>query len=182
MKNKIPLFFFLSLAVIYLIACTIGPKDIFSVKHEVILEADTEGIFEQVNNLENWQNWNDWLIEANKEQLNFSRNVSGKGALLKFDLNIGEGELEIMQSERNRLVKTRTFFKNWEGGIYSQYLFESIGPNKTKVNLEVKNSEETAFLVRGILYLNKSKTSVQKNTLEALKLLEKQANKERAMR
>ena len=86
MKNRFALLLFLGLAGIYLTTCLIAPKDIFAVEHDIILNADTEKIFNQVNNIEYWPSWNDWLIDANEDALTFSRNIVGKGALLQFDL------------------------------------------------------------------------------------------------
>ena len=182
MKNKFPLIFFLGLACIYLITCFIGPKDIFKVEHELILDANVENLFNKVNNLEHWKTWNDWLKNAKEGELIYSRNLSGKGAQLKFDLNTGEGELEILESERNKRVKTRTIFKSWTGSVYSEYTFKIIDSNKTQVNLKVKNSKPTPFIVRGIFFLNKAKKNIEKSSFDALKMLEKSASEKRALR
>lgn len=181
MKNKFPLILFLGLAIIYLITCFIGPKDIFKVEHELILDANVENLFNKVNNLEHWNTWNDWLENAKEGELSYSRNLSGKGAQLKFDLDTGEGELEILESERNKRVKTRTIFKSWKGSVYSEYTFKSIDRNKTQINLKVKNSQTTPFIVRGIFFLNKSKKNIEKSTYDALKMLESSTSGKRAM-
>ena len=181
MKNRFALLLFLGLAGIYLTTCLIAPKDIFAVEHDIILNADTEKLFNQVNNIEHWPYWNDWLIDANEDALTFSRNIVGKGALLQFDLLTGSGELEIIKSERNRLVQTRTFFKNWSGTVHSKYTFEPMGQNRTRVRLKVHNSDNTNFLVRGILYLNKAQQNIEQNTLSALKNLESESKKQQGL-
>ena len=181
MKNRFALLLFLGLAGIYLITCLIAPKDIFAVEHDIILNADTEKLFNQVNNLEHWPYWNDWLIDTNEDALTFSRNIVGKGAVLQFDLVTGSGKLEIIKSERNRLVQTRTFFKNWSGTVHSKYTFEPMGQNRTRVKLKVNNSDNTNFLVRGILYLNKAKQNIEQSTLSALKNLESENKKQQGL-
>lgn len=181
MNNKFPLLFFLGMAVIYMITCFLGPKDIFEVEHELILNTNSDFLFEKVNNLEYWNTWNDWLIGSNSDQLEYSRNLSGKGAKLNFNLDIGEGELEILESERNSKVKTRTIFKNWAGSVISLYTFEAINNNKTRIKLKVHNSKPTSFIVRGILFINQSKKNIQESTYNGLLKLEKDIQSQRAM-
>ena len=142
------------------------------------LKTNPEEVFQNINNLENWKQWAEWQMNVPESEFKYSRQTIGKGALMEFDLpKQGKGEIEIIESQENTFIKTRTFFNNWDGTTYSEYSIKSKPGGGSIVELKVSNSENINFFMRGILFMNNSSEKVYENTLLGLKNLDELSQK-----
>jgi uncharacterized protein YndB with AHSA1/START domain len=88
------------------------PED-FVVERSMAMNAPPEKIFEQINDFHNWQHWSPWAKEDPNAKETFSGPASGKGAKFGWNGNskVGEGEMEIVESVPNELIKIKLRFK-----------------------------------------------------------------------
>ncbi len=83
----------------------------FKVERKIIVNADLKQIYNQVNDLKNWKNWSPWAVKDSSVYLidnNYSNPSSGKGATFVWKSDndeLGEGKMEIVNSEKNELVE-----------------------------------------------------------------------------
>ena len=101
----------------------------------VMFKASPEELYDPINNLQKWPDWALWLCKKENANITFSRNLRGKGAVMEFSLVNGKGELEIIESEQNKLVHTRTSFKHWGGMLHSVYNIKPINIDSTQIQL-----------------------------------------------
>lgn len=83
-----------------------------NIKRSVIIDADQEIIFNQVNDLKKWKNWSPWAakdpsIYNNKNA--FSGPPLGAGAIFNWESKneeVGKGNLKIISSEKYQAIET----------------------------------------------------------------------------
>lgn|GEM_PF-961254 len=86
----------------------------FQLEKRVIINADIQQIFNQVEDLKNWKNWSPWAVKDESVYLNdagYSNPSSGVGATFTWDSekeNVGSGTLKIVATENNKSIKTST--------------------------------------------------------------------------
>lgn len=106
---------FLIVLVIFILLVTIIsiflPSN-FRLERSVIVDADKEQIFKQVNDLKNWKNWSPWALKDSSVYFikeNYSDPSSGVGATFKWkseNEDLGEGTLSIVESVKNQAIAT----------------------------------------------------------------------------
>ena len=88
------------------------PKE-FTVTKTIKINAPLKDVFEQVNTLSNWIYWSAWHEMDPDAKYNYSASNSGVGASYSWDGDpeiIGSGTLTILESTKNRSVRTETIF------------------------------------------------------------------------
>lgn len=88
----------------------------FHLDRKIIIDADKEQIFKQVNDLKNWKNWAPWVLKdptLYDDIQAFSNPSYGKGASFAWDSendDIGEGDIEIIESNAITYIKNNVNF------------------------------------------------------------------------
>ncbi|MBL4593916.1 MAG: SRPBCC family protein [Flavobacteriales bacterium] len=106
----------LSLFAIIVVIISIFLPSSFHMDRKIVINADKEQVFKQVNDLKNWKNWSSWALEDPSIYENiqaFSDISFGKGASFSWDSEndkIGKGSLKIIESTLNTSIKNETNF------------------------------------------------------------------------
>lgn len=88
----------------------------FHLERRIVIDADREIIFKQVNELKNWKNWSPWAVKdagIYEQEGAYSTPSNGLGATFKWDSDngeVGSGKMEIITSTRNVFIQTTTEF------------------------------------------------------------------------
>ena len=104
----------------FAILCAIAfllPKDKY-ISRSVEIDQEIDLVFNQVNTLKNWENWSAWSLNDSSATYEYSTTPSsGKGAWQRWKSNTtGEGKLTIVESDKNKLIKTHLeFYEQGEG-------------------------------------------------------------------
>lgn len=84
----------------------------FNLERSVIIDADREQVFKQVNDFKNWKNWAPWALKDSTIYTireNYSNPSAGEGASFKWNSeheDVGEGTITIVESLNNESVIT----------------------------------------------------------------------------
>lgn len=95
-------------------------------KKSIVIDADKDQIFNQINDLKNWKNWSAWSLKDESiylDENNYSKNTIGEGAIFTWMSNneeVGEGELKILKSNQEKI---ETEINIGFSPINSQWLF-----------------------------------------------------------
>ncbi len=85
-----------------------------NIERSMIINADANTIFENVNTLKTWKQWSYWDNIDSTMKSEYSGAESGVGAIHKWESaneNVGKGSLEITKSEPRQLVETKLIFE-----------------------------------------------------------------------
>lgn len=103
-------------------------------ERKIIIDADKNQIFKQVNDLKNWKNWAPWVLLDSTVYLveeNYSSQSQGVGANFRWDSEndkVGKGKMEIIESKKNQLVEYKVDFGKGEmfSGFYLKDVAEGV--------------------------------------------------------
>jgi uncharacterized protein YndB with AHSA1/START domain len=121
--------------VVFLIVVGKRPAD-FSVTRSASINAPTEVVFAQVNDLRAWQAWSPWAKMDPDAKSTFDGPPSGTGASMAWAGNkkVGEGRMTIIESRPAELVRFKLeFFKPWQATNTAEFTFAASG-GQTVVN------------------------------------------------
>ena len=88
----------------------------FQLERKIIIDADKEQIFKQVNDLKNWKNWSPWALKDKSiydDERAYSIPSSGKGATFEWDSDVddvGSGKMEIIKSRPYKYIENKIDF------------------------------------------------------------------------
>lgn len=100
------------------------------VTRSAVMEAPPERVHELVNRLERWGEWSPWARKDPDQRIAFEGPEAGVGAAFSWAGNnqVGEGRIEIVESEPGERVKIRLdFLKPMKVTNTAEYLFEKQG-------------------------------------------------------
>ena len=95
------------------------PKN-FTVVRTIEINSSIENVFGQVNILINWSNWSPWHKMDPNASYTYSNTDAGIGAFYSFEGDpelIGSGSLTILESTKNKSIRTEVIFLNEEEEI-----------------------------------------------------------------
>ncbi|MFC5270235.1 SRPBCC family protein [Adhaeribacter terreus] len=102
------------------------------VERSLIMKANAETTFEQVNNLKNWEKWSPWHQMDSNMQLTYEGPQAGQGAKYSWiSEELGNGSLTIAESKSSQNIKTAMDFGDM-GTSFAEYKFEPVSEG-TKV-------------------------------------------------
>jgi effector-binding domain-containing protein len=124
----------LSLIVLFFLMITIIislflPSSFF-LERKIIVNADQEQVFKQVNELSNWKNWSPWTVKDPSVyglKQNFSGPLSGEGASFRWKSEVegvGAGEIEITAAVKNDSITSTLDFGR--GDVVAVWRFEEV--------------------------------------------------------
>ena len=169
---KYTLFGLLAIVILYIVACTIGPKK-FEVKKSLSINASADMIWSELANFKNWEAWSPWH-QYDTSMVNTYAGEAGavghKNAWTSKEM--GNGTQEIIEVDNLRRIKSSLKFADWgEDAItYSEYILEPEGEG-CKATWTMDGSE-IPFMFRGLMLLMGAQKSVEQdyeNGLAALK-------------
>ena len=102
----------LAVAVVAVLVLAAMKPDETVITRSATMNAPPERPFEQVNNLQNWGAWNPWAKMDPHQKITFSGPEAGVGARFAWSGNnkVGEGNIEIIESEPSERLKIRLEF------------------------------------------------------------------------
>jgi effector-binding domain-containing protein len=104
----------------------------FSLERKIIIDADKEQVFKQVNDLENWRNWSPWALKDPSiygNDKNISQPSFGLGASFSWDSelsDVGAGYMKITESIKNEHIKNSVDFGM--GDVATEWFFKDVEP------------------------------------------------------
>ncbi len=99
------------------LAVAASKPDQFSVQRSVLIKASADQIFPNINDYRNWKAWSPWeKVDPNMKR-EYSGPESGKGAKYSWVGNgdVGEGDMEIVESDPSKVEINLHFVKPFEG-------------------------------------------------------------------
>ncbi len=102
-------------AAVLVIAAT--KPDEFHVERSQVIKASPEKIYPQINDYHNWTAWSPWEKVDPKMKRSYSGAESGVGAKYAWVGNddVGEGDMEIVESDPSKITINLHFVKPFEG-------------------------------------------------------------------
>ena len=140
--------------VVFLVVVSVQPSD-FRVARATAIAAPPDVVFSQVNDLRKWQEWSPWARLDPHCKVTFAGPESGTGAVFKWAGNneVGEGQMTIIESRQNELVRFRLDFKKpFEGTNEAEFTLKPVG-NQTEVTWAM--SGRNNFMLKAVgLFMN----------------------------
>lgn len=169
---KIVLIVLGALIALYLICCFLGPKRV-DVTAEHTMAASAEAAYGQVIELTNWSNWSPWHAMDPDMKLNFNDQTAGVGATYSWEsATMGNGNLEIIESEPIKSIRTKIQFSDWEGYSYGKWSFEDAGDGKTRVSWGMEGDGDIPFMARGFLFISRFEKTLHSSFKDGLQNLD----------
>ena len=114
------------------------------VEKSIVINAQPEAVFEQVNNLRNFNTWSPWAKMDPQAKYNFDGPPSGEGSRMTWDgPKIGKGSQEITISGKNLMVMNTLKFDGFPGDYFSEIKFTPV-PEGTLVTWSYDSDLTTA--------------------------------------
>lgn len=158
---KYLLFILIPILLIYTLLCAIGPKD-SSLTREIEISAPGSFAYNLVNNLENWQMWSAWGQMDTNMVVKYNEKVEGVGAGSNWISEVmGDGSMEIIESEENKMLKTQMSFDGWDGNSYGTWNFDTDN-DRSKVSWSMSADAGFPFLLRGYMLVTGFKRNLKK--------------------
>ena len=98
------------------------------VERSLVMKANAETTFQQVNNLKNWGKWSPWHQLDPKMQITYAGPEAGAGASYSWISEhdqVGCGKLTIQESQQNQFIRSAKEFDGM-GTSYATNKFESV--------------------------------------------------------
>ena len=163
---KWPLIVLASLFAIYCILCLVGPKNI-DLSKELKMDAKPAHVYNLISDLKNWETWSSWNLNDTAMVISYPAATTGVGGYNTWIDKNGGGKQEIIELEKNKRMKTKLTFKDWDGNSYGNFDISEDG-GKTHVKWSMSGDEDFSFLQRGMIMLMGMKGDIKKNYAESL--------------
>ncbi|MEO1712463.1 MAG: SRPBCC family protein [Bacteroidota bacterium] len=140
------------LAIVYLALCFTGPTKM-DVSESLSMDAPAEVVYGQVAELKNWQNWSVWNINDPSMEVSYGEKTNGLGGSYSWKSpESGDGQLEIVEADPGKSLKTKIEFSDWDGASFGTWDFAETD-GKTKVTWGMESDTDFPFLLRGMMTL-----------------------------
>ena len=115
-------------------------SDDFKVARSATFKATPAAVFEQVNDFHKWEAWSPWAKLDPNAKSTFEGPTRGEGTKMSWDGNmeVGEGNMTIVESKPNELVRIRL-----------EFIRPMAGVNDVEMKIEPKGDETAAHLEYG---------------------------------
>lgn len=124
----------LFVGVVAVLAIAATKPDEFHVERSLTINAPAASIYPHINNYKNWAAWSPWeKVDPNMKRT-YSGPESGKGAKYAWvgNADVGEGDMEIIESDPSKIVIKLHFVKPFEGTDTATFTMQPEG-DATKV-------------------------------------------------
>ena len=162
---------------IYIILCALGPNNMDVVKTTSV-NAPASIPFNLTKNLKKTEMWNTWTIGDTTLKVTYNDTSDGVDASSSWESALtGKGSQKIIESEKNKRVRSQLNFDGWDGDNFAEFQFNQQG-NTTDISYSFEGTQ-LPFLFRGFALLTGMKKSMHTNYSESLELI-KEISEERA--
>jgi effector-binding domain-containing protein len=152
---------FLSLCLVYIGLCFLGPKS-FEAKNELSIAAPINMVFDQIIDLNTWAEWSPWLRQDSTMEVSYGDQMIGVGASYSWKSEeSGNGSLEISDAKYPTNIQSKMRFDDWNGISYSFWDLSIDENNMTNLIWHLETDLPISFLVRGIMLLNGSQKKLE---------------------
>jgi hypothetical protein len=123
---------FLALALIVAVLAAViamQPSE-FRIERSIAVSAPPAEVFAEVDDLHNWEAWSPWLEADPQAKTEYEGASSGEGAIFKWsgNSNVGEGNMTIVESRPNELVRIKLqFLRPMAGESTGEFTFKPKG-------------------------------------------------------
>lgn len=140
MKALLRIFYFFAVLIVLILLAGLFLPQKAHVESSIMIHANPDIIFDQVNDLRSWENWSPWTTEDTTMKITFGNKTEGTGATYSWkSLHSGNGSLVISKSDPYTFIQTELNFHS-AGKAYSPWKFEQEG-KFTKVTWAYDNPE-----------------------------------------
>lgn len=161
----------LSIIVIYLILCLVGPKKI-EVNVSRDIDATPAAIYSQIADLRNMKNWSKWIIEDTSIKLSYQHKTTDIGGEYSWESEkSGSGKMKITDEELNKFVKYELSFKDWDAISDVEIQLIPKDGNHTNTNWTMKDRKEFPFMMRGMMLVMNMNGKIKKDFEKGLENL-----------
>ena len=115
----------LVIIVLVIVVSLFLPKE-YKYETKVIIKAPVSSVYEEVNNLKNWRKWDPWIARDTNAIETFSGSEMGAGQVREWKSekrDVGNGKMEIVESEENSYQKNALYFAGSDEPTYSEWFF-----------------------------------------------------------
>lgn len=130
--------FFIVLVVLLIVLGVVGfflPQTAH-VERKVIIDANINTVFEQVNSMRNFHAWSPWTEKDPNAEYVFNGPLAGQGSKMAWVSQlseVGQGSQEIVESTYPTFVKTELYFGEDPNPGFASFRLEEISLNETQV-------------------------------------------------
>ena len=143
---------------IFVIVVATRPSD-FKIVRSATISAPPATVFGEVNELRKWEAWSPWAKMDPQMKQTYEGPPAGNGAISRWVGNsqVGEGNMTIVESHPNDLIKIRLeFVKPFPGVNDVEFTFKPEGSNQTAVTWTMTG--KYAFVPKAVgLFMNMDK-------------------------
>jgi effector-binding domain-containing protein len=161
-------YFFVSVFVIYIILCFIGPKK-FEASKSISIAVLPSVAFDYVSNFRTWPEWDPWSNQDPTMQINYETPIGIGHRYSWSSERMGNGSQEIIDQRINEYIKTALVFTDWDGVSHSEFFFEAVDIG-TKITWTMDGSD-LPFLARGVLLVMGAQKAIQSDYEKGLAAL-----------
>ena len=129
------LFLLLLLSMVTLTIFIATQKGDFTVERSKIINSPKAAVFNYVNDNKNWEDWNSLAVEDSEIKLINSQNTIGKGSLLTWEGNAGNGDLQTLYVKDNDSIFQKMNYNGNSTDVFWTFK-DTLG--KTKVTCTAK--------------------------------------------
>lgn len=152
------LFFLLLIAAIGIVVFAATKNGKFQIEESKLINAPSEVIFKNVNNLRNWETWSPWKEKDPDMVLRYAKNTTGKGASYSWtSATLGNGKMTttsvIPNHEIVQEITIDTPFGESKSNVY--WTFEEQDSGETKVSWGI-TGEQALFEKVYFLFQNET--------------------------
>lgn len=165
-------FLFLGLSAVYGTLCYFGSSKLDIVVSKTI-KAPSLMIYNQVNDFNNWKNWSSWNTQDTSIHTTISEPFEGKGAVYSWSSKKRSGKITIIESTKASNILTKFSSDINDNITNGSWTLKALSDNKTKVELQLLESEEIPFLLRGYRLLTGARRMMTDGLANDLKNIEK---------
>jgi effector-binding domain-containing protein len=115
----------LVIIVLVIVVSLFLPKE-YKYETKIVIKAPVSSVYEEVNNLKNWRKWDPWIARDTNAIETFSGSETGAGQVREWKSevkSVGNGKMEIVESEENSYQKNALYFAGSDEPTYSEWFF-----------------------------------------------------------
>ncbi|MET2983903.1 SRPBCC family protein [Aureibaculum conchae] len=104
-------------------------ENTYNVQRTKVIHAPEDVVFNMVNDYKTWPSWSPWLGQDPETKLTYGEKASGVGASYAWqseNVDVGEGSMETLSTEKDSISQKITFIKPWESTSNVYWNFKKV--------------------------------------------------------
>lgn len=161
-------YFFLSITLIYVVLCFIGPVK-FEAKESAFIAQPQKVVFDYTSNFRTWTEWDPWSNQDSTIEVVYENPVGVGHKYAWTSEMVGSRSQEVIDYRAPEYFRSALRFTDWEGVSHADFLFEA-AEGGTNVTWTMDGSE-VPFLARGFLFLMGASDDLKNDYVKGLAAL-----------